>query len=183
MDELWKFLTHKKKGSKCPSKIWNFPLTPHKNRKDQRMPIVITPQKTSSRGGGGIINGMALSKVYSMSGHVISASLRQITSTDLNNSWYHAKADSNNCLLLLVHRTHVAVWLMLKTLYSGYDIYVVNGWIPKILLRYELILIRMPYFLLELKFAFLLLSILNMAIPAQTLLLITNEILNLKLTL
>ncbi len=55
---------------------------------------------------------------------------------------------------------------------------------PKDLIKvYELIVIRMPYFPLELKFAFLLLSILNMAIPAQTLLLITNEILNLKLNL
>ena len=72
MDGLLKFLTPKKKKIKvpmqnAPKKFENFPLTPQKNRKDQTMLTVIplrncfsvTPQETLSKGGGGILNGMA----------------------------------------------------------------------------------------------------------------------------
>ena len=73
-DEVSKILTPKKKDqsadTKHTSEICKFPLTPQKNRRDQRMPTGLTPQKRLwgqpsekiiRRGGGGVwtLNGMA----------------------------------------------------------------------------------------------------------------------------
>jgi hypothetical protein len=50
MNEVSKILTYKKKKIKVPTqkppqKFVNFPLTPQKNRRDQKMPTGLTSQK------------------------------------------------------------------------------------------------------------------------------------------